>query len=108
MKKPKPNKLEVVKRTDKNGFKYWEFKDIPKELIPTSEHEGRLVIVAKELGSREKYSGYRVKKVDTEKKIVELMGPEGFRSFSLQSVALSTKKLTPEEKLINEHEKKNK
>jgi hypothetical protein len=96
--------LEVKKKKDKNDFEYWIYENPPKELIPTMDHVGKMIVVAREPGSRNKYVGYRITKVEND--IVSVLGPEGFRTFNIDSIILSNKKHTSEEKLINEHEKK--
>lgn len=105
----KLKELKVEAYLDKNGFAGWRYTNAPKELVPTENDIGRLVKLAREPGTRDTYSNYKIRGFTRDKQnniIVELLGDKGFASRRIEEVVLSNQKLTKEEKLIQEHEEK--
>jgi hypothetical protein len=104
----KIKKLQVESFLDKNEFKCWRYKSIPKELVPTEADIGKLVKIAREPGTRDYLIGYRIRgiKKDPAGAIIELIGEHGYASYHIDSVILSNDKLTKHEKLIIEHNNK--
>lgn len=88
----------------------WVFKNIPKELIPTKDDIGRLVIRAQDPTKRG--SRKAIYKIDSFEKynndtIVHLRSTErGYAACFLNQVILSNKEQTDDEELVEEHKQK--
>ena len=88
----------------------WVFKNVPKELIPTKDDVGRLVIRAQDPTKHgSKKASYKILSFEKNNgdTIVHLHATNGgFGACLLNQVILSDKKQTEEEALIEEHEQK--
>lgn len=100
--------LEVESYQDRNGFTCWRYQKVPKDLVPTKADIGKLVILAREPGTRDYFKNYRIRDVVLMKDetIVELRGENGFASRRISDVVLSNKNKTKEEELVAEHKSK--
>ena len=108
--KKKIKALKQESYLDKNGFVCWRYLNVPKELIPTENDIGKLVKVAREPGTRDARTGYRIRSINQNNgdTIINLLSNDGYASYRIDSIVLSNDKLTKDEKLAAIHEGKGK